>query len=199
MTVGVLLDVGQSITSFASEVVSIDLDVAQDEVHEWTNEVTSNPVEFGAPITDHIQPLPDQLKISGVITNSAISDAAISAVSNGDDRVLTAFEALLKIKEDRKLVTVYARYKIYTDMAIKLINLPRDSKIGDSIKFSIEFMKVRIVNTRVIDVPPGISKKTDKKADASTERKTEPQKNGGKKEPETPKKSTGILKGIFSQ
>ena len=199
MSVGVLLDIGKSLASFDSDLVSIDLDVNLDEVHEWTNEVTSNPVELGAPITDHIQPLPDAVKITGVITNSAISEAALKAFNNKEDRVFDAFQALLKIKEDRLLVTVYTKYRIYTDMAIKSINIPRDAKIGDSIKFSVDFIHVRIVTTQIVDVPPGISRKLDKKLGTVTQRKTEPQKQGGKKETEKMEDAsvaTGIKEGV---
>ena len=98
MSIGILIDVGQSITSIYSDVVSLDLDVTQDEAHEWSNDVTQFPVELGSQITDHIQPLPDKLTISGVITNSAIGENALEELNGGDDRVQTAFDLLLKLK-----------------------------------------------------------------------------------------------------
>ena len=121
MSIGILIDVGQSITSVYSDVISLDLDVTQDEAHEWSNDVTQFPVELGSQITDHIQPLPDKLTISGVITNSAIGENALEELNGGDDRVQTAFDLLLKLKEDRILLTVYTKHKVYTDMALKSI------------------------------------------------------------------------------
>lgn len=91
MSVGILVDVGQSLTKFTSELVSIDLDVTNEEIHEWTNDVTTNPVEIGAPISDHIQELPDKIRITGMISDSAISDNVIRQFSNID-----------KIKEKKK-------------------------------------------------------------------------------------------------
>ena len=182
MSIGILIDVGQSITSVYSDVVSLDLDVTQDEAHEWSNDVTQFPVELGSQITDHIQPLPDKLTISGVITNSAIGENALEELNGGDDRVQTAFDLLLKLKEDRILLTVYTKHKVYTDMALKSVNLPRDSAIGDSIKFKMEFVNVRLVETQTVEVPDGISKKRDKKAGSDVKKKTEPPTNGGKKD-----------------
>ena len=189
MSIGILIDVGQSITSIYSDVVSLDLDVTQDEAHEWSNDVTQFPVELGSQITDHIQPLPDKLTISGVITNSAIGENALEELNGGDDRVQTAFDLLLKLKEDRVLLTVYTKHKIYTDMALKSVNLPRDSAIGDSIKFKMEFVNVRLVETQTVEVPDGISKKRDKKAGSSVQKKTEPPTNAGKKDTRTEFKS----------
>lgn len=190
MSVGILIDVGRSLTSFKSEVVSIDLDVTQDEAHEWTNDVTTNPVETGSPVADHIQPMPDKLTITGMVSNSAISDAAIQQLQNefgsvdgsvALSRVQTTFDLLRKLKEDRKLVTVYTRYKIYTDMALNSVNIPRSAGIGDSINFTASFTHVRIVNTQRVDVPPGIGKK-GKQTSKPLEKKTDSQKAGGNRQ-----------------
>ena len=186
MSVGILVDVGQSLTKFTSELVSIDLDVTNDEIHEWTNEVTTNPVEIGAPISDHIQELPDKIRISGMISDSAISDNVIRQFSNIDDsqfltRSQTTFDLLRNLIKDKKLVTVYTRYKTYTDMALVSINLPRNNTTGDAINFTAEFMHVRIVSTQSVDIPKGISKKKAAKIDKSTQRKTEPTAKGGDK------------------
>jgi len=197
MSIGILIDIGKSITSVKTDVVSLDLDVTQDETHEWTNDVTQFPVEFGSQITDHIQPMPDKLTISGMITNSAIGETALAELSGGDDRTQTAFDLLLKLKDDRVLLTVYTKFKIYTSMALKSVNLPRDAGVGDSIKFKMEFVNVRLVDTQTVDVPPGISKKLDKKSGADVQKKTEPPKDAGKVEPKPVEKSKGILKGIL--
>ena len=198
MSIGILIDVGQSITSIYSDVVSLDLDVTQDEAHEWSNDVTQFPVELGSQITDHIQPFPDKLTISGVITNSAIGENALEELNGGDDRVQTAFDLLLKLKEDRILLTVYTKHKVYTDMALKSVNLPRDSAIGDSIKFKMEFVNVRLVETQTVEVPDGISKKRDKKAGKSVQNKTETPTNGGKTEPKPVEKPKSFAKGFFT-
>lgn len=207
MSLGILIDVGQSPVSVVpydetaieqDTVVSLDLDVTSDEVQEWSNDVTSFPVEIGSPITDHIQPLPDKVSITGIISNSAISETAMSKLSSGDDRCQTAFDLLRKISDDRKLVTLYTRYKIYSDMALKSTNIPRDASIGDSIKFRMEFIHVRLVNTQTIDVPAGISKKLDKKQggkNGSVGHKTEPKKPAGPVTPVVPQSFADALAG----
>ena len=197
MSFGILVDIGQSYNSIESDLVSLDLDVTQDEIHEWNNEVTQYPVEIGSPISDHIQLNPDNLTISGLITNSAIGESALSELAGGDDRIQTAFDVLLELRNNRQLVTVYTKHKIYTDMAIKSINLPRDASIGDSLKFKIEFINIRLVETQTVEVPVGISKKLDKKSGDDVKKKTEPPTNAGKIEPKPVEKPSSFAKGFF--
>lgn len=47
-------------------------DAIRIETHEIGSIVTRNPVERGAPITDHIQDEPDSLTFEGIITNSPL-------------------------------------------------------------------------------------------------------------------------------
>jgi len=203
MSVGILVDIGTSLTKFASATFSIDLDVTMDEVHEWQNDVTTNPVETGSPITDHIQSMPDKITITGMISDSGISDAVIKEFSNVDSsefltRVQTAFDLLYKLKDERKLVTVYTKYKVYTDMAVSSLSIPRNSTIGDSINFTAEFMKVRLVNTQTVDMPKAISAKKTAKTGKSVQRKTEAKKDNGKvATPDlTKSQSSSVLKSV---
>ncbi|MDP1683118.1 MAG: hypothetical protein Q8L39_15270 [Burkholderiales bacterium] len=202
MTIGLLIDVGRSLTSFKGEIISIDLDVTFDESHEWLNDVVTSPVEVGSPISDHIQPQPDKLTISGMIGNSSISDSVIAQLSKIDEssfetRTQTTFDLLRALMESRKLVTVYTRYRIYTDMALASINIPRSAGVGDAINFTAQFTHVRIVETQTVTVP-GISNKKGAKAGGkggSTARKTDEQATGGKKDAIKP--PTSVIRSIL--
>lgn len=203
MALGILVDIGQGYDKVQSDILfgdfrfSLDFDVTIDEVHDWSNDVTQFPVENGSPISDHIRQTPDKVSITGVISNSAFSEIALRDIKSLKDRCQTSFDVLRNLMEGGRLLTVYTKHKIYTNMALKSSNIPRDAAIGDSIKFKLEFINVRIVNTKVVDVPPGISKKLDKKQGDGVKKKTEPQKAGGKVdygEFDTGKKS--VLKGL---
>jgi hypothetical protein len=178
MAVGVLLDVGKSFTSFENSTISIDLDVTQDEAHEWKNDVTLYPVEEGSQISDNIRRMPDKLTITGWITDSPINDESTSS-DNTSSRVSTTFGLLHDLMEARELMTVYTRHKVYTNMALQSCNIPRNGDIGEALNFTLEFVNVRIVSTQTVDVPAGISKKLDKKSDDSTKKKTQPKQEKG--------------------
>lgn len=206
---GILFDSGKSTVSMFSGPVSIELDVTIDESHEWTLDVTTNPVETGAPISDHIQELPDRLTITGMITNTPLTGSIIDIFSNAfqslidgkgnDDRVKTTFDLLRTMYEQRELVNVYTKYRIYENMALTSINIPRSSGIGDAINFTAQFMHIRIVDTQTTDIPSGISKKKDSKSTDSVKKKASPTSKSGAKSnsPVTGEpKSTSVLKGI---
>ena len=206
MSIGILFDIGKAYGSVgytddeSGLITSLDLDVMQDEIHEWQNDVTAFPVEIGSPITDHIQAQPDKISITGIISNSSIGVDALQKQECGEDRCQTAFDLLRKFHEDGILLTVYTRYKVYIDMALKSCNIPRDAAIGDSVKFKMEFVHVRMVNTQTVDVPDGISKKLDKKEGGKSgpvAKKTEPQKAAGKTEAKPVEKPTSALKAFF--
>jgi len=186
MSIGILVDVGKSLTSFGNgTTISIDLDVTMDEVHEWQNDVTTNPVENGAPITDHIQPMPDKLSITGMISDSAISDAVIKSYSGVGEaqfltRVQTHFDLLYQLKEERKLVTVYTKYKIYNDMALSSLSIPRGAGMGDSIEFKAEFVRVKLVSTQTVEIPKGVSPNKKGKLTKPLQNKTQPKVDAGK-------------------
>lgn len=198
MTVGILFAEGQNVTS-------IDFDVTMDEAHEWTNDVTTNQVEIGAPVTDHIQPQPDRLTITGMISDSPLNleiQSEISALNGTDERAQTAFDFLRKMHEKRILLTVYTKHKVYADMALASCNIPRSAGIGMAVNFTLQFMHVRLVSTQTVDVPPGISRKLDKKAGGeagAVAKKTQTQAKAGAVQNKTPTTAKSILSGILGQ
>lgn len=202
---GLLVDTGRSSTAVGSELFSLDLDVTINESHEWTSEVSTNPVEIGSPITDHIREIPDRLVIAGMISDTPLFDSISEQFQGAIDgtsyqpRTQTAFDLLRQLHTDKKLVTVYTKHRVYLNMAIQGINIPRSSGVGQAVNFTIDFMHVRLVSTQSVDVPAGISRKTDKKADAATQKKAAPTVKAGAKQTTTvpEKKSSSVWRGIL--
>ena len=186
---------------------SIEFDATLEELHDWQNEVTQNPVEEGAPVSDHIIATPDKLRLSGVITNSPLRGEFAGQYFGGDTaspRIQTTFEALRALHEARDTITAYTKHAVYRDMAIQSISIPRNAQIGEEVQFTMELVNIRMVRTQMVALPPGISaKKAAKSGGASgpVAKKSEPQKSGGDKESENlakkyPKPETSILKSV---
>lgn len=178
-----------------SSVASIDFDALLEENHEWSNEVSTSPVENGSPVADHIIPNPDKFRCTAMI-----SDSSIFGFTDGDNESLTqkTFNLIRQLHKDRQTITVYTKYFQYDDMAISNVGIPRSSSNGDSLSFNLEFINLRIVNTQTTKVPEGISKKLDKKTPDSVVKKTDPQKTTGAKQgAPAAEKPTSILSGIL--
>lgn len=194
---GIIYDARKPSTSLEG-IESLEFDVVLDETPEWSNEITTNPVENGAPISDHIIPQSDKFRFTAMISEASLLGAS------SDDQSLTqkAHDTLRQLHEKRETVTLYTKYRIYENMGISYIGMPRSSANGNAIILTMEFIQVRIVSTQTTKVPPGISKKIDKKSTDSVKKKTEPQKSAGAKQPipvKPEEKSGSVLSGIFGK
>lgn len=188
-------------TGFENSLGNIELDANLEEGHEWSAEVTTNPVEFGSPVADHIIEQPDRIKIRGFVTDSPLNASAsilglfnLTPVENKTQPVFDLLNALIKSKE---VITVYTKYQIYTDMVLTSVTIPRAPNVGEAIEFTAEFIHIRKVSTQMVDVPPGINQKKEAKSNKALGRKTDPSKNAGKKQPETVTKPSSTLSRIF--
>lgn len=191
-------------TSFGNLYGNIELDAVLDENHEWSAEATSNPVETGAPVTDHVIDQSDKLRIRGFVTDTPLTisqsvDGIINSgqVGNRTQAVFDLLHQLIKIKEP---MTVYTKHRIYDDMVLTNMTIPRGAGVGEAIEFTAEFINIRKVATQMVDVPDGINPKKDAKAggaNGSTAKKSEPAKDGGKKQPETVQKPSSTLSRVF--
>lgn len=171
-------------TSFGNSFGNIELDAALDEEHEWSAEVTMNPVEVGSPVTDHIIEQSDKLRIKGFVTDAPLVSASVGAINKTQD-TFDLLNRLIKLKEP---MTVYTQYRIYDNMVLTNLSVPRSAAVGEAIEFSAEFINIRKVATQTVDVPPGISAKPEAKAGGakgSTSKKAQTSKNVGKKQPKT--------------
>jgi len=172
-----------SSTKVFGGISSIDFDATLDELHDWRNEVTQNPVESGSPVTDHVIERSDRLKLTGTITNSPLRGEFAGQYFGGDNespRIQTAFDAIRELFKSRDVVVVYTKHAIYTDMVIESVSIPRNAQIGEEVQFTMELVNVRFVDTQLVKLPPGISAKKDKKA-GNLGKKAEPQKTAGNK------------------
>lgn len=191
-------------TMFGNEFGNIELDATLSEGHEWQADATTNPVEIGADVTDHVIPVNDRISIRGFVTDAPLNGiigniTSIINGSSGGKRTQAVFGLLYQLIKARLPMTVVTKYHIYTDMVLTAVNIPRDRSTGEAIEFNAEFLHIRLVSTQTVDVPAGISEKKSAKSDAATGNKTEPAKNQGKVQPEsggTPK-SQSVLSGIL--
>lgn len=152
----------------------LELDLAVSEEHSYRNAVSSYPVEEGLDITDHVRAEPERLTLEGFVTNApikylaALRDNPITSGA-GKDRVVTAYEVLLGIAGYKMvqpsgsnwggtalskpvLVDIYTSLRVYTDMILETLTVPRDNGTGDALRFKAEFVKIRKVSTQATTI-----------------------------------------------
>jgi len=165
---------------------SILLDARIDENHNFTNEVTSMPVEDGFDITDNIKEKPFQLSMTGFVSDSPIGGSEIRLGAGDTPYSDEAYDLLLKMFEDKQLVSVQTSLVRYDNMAITSCNIPRDKDTGESITFSMNLQQVRIVENEFTTVANN-AKDVNGKSKGVADR-NDPKRNKGK---QTTKKAKG--------
>lgn len=165
----------------------IELDAAITEKHSAGVEITKHPIEEGANPTDHARVLPFKISVEGMLTNTPLGaetraargvtkDAASSTGAVGAaGPAQRSMSALEKIRTDRRAVTVVSDFRTYENMLISMIEVPRDAKNGEAIRFTITMEEIRFVRSEVarVDVLNRPKKKPTKKVDQTKKPGTE--------------------------
>lgn len=121
-----------------SRVGTVSLDATLSEDHSYRSRVTNFPIENGTYISDHVINEPVRLSIRGLVSDTPLNILAIG------NRSIDAFNRLIEIQERKERISVITGIKVYTDMVITSLNVPRDIATGQSLTFNIEFQKLMI-------------------------------------------------------
>ncbi len=128
---------------------NITLDAELTENHNFASQVTRYPVENGADISDHISIEPESVSIEGIITDSPIGGG------NAEGRYLKTFDDLEQLWRKQDVVDVVTHLKVYQDMAIRSLSIPRDNKTGQALRFTADLQKVVKANRQEVMIPEG--------------------------------------------
>ena len=119
-----------------SSVGTVTFDTMVTEDHKYTSRVTYFPVENGTIVSDHIINQPDVVVLSGLVTDTPLSFLA------GFNRSIAAFNQLVQLHERRQVIDVVTGIKIYKNMAITSLEVPRTVKTGQTLTFNIVLQKI---------------------------------------------------------
>lgn len=122
-------------------IASVVLDAVLSEDHVYNSRVTNYPIEDGRIISDHIINEPETLQLTGVVSDTPL---AFLAPFN---RSINAFNTLVEIHNRRERITVVTGIKVYTDMVITSLQVPRNVASGQSLTFVIDLQKVFLDTT----------------------------------------------------
>jgi len=154
------------------------IDATLSENHTRTAQVTNNPVEKGADVTDHIQVSPIELTINvivsespldvgssvkgvGVATAGAIAGSAaqiaagavLGLLNAGNNRVVDAYDLFTRMIESRIPFTVVTGLKEYESMVITSLSIDRDNTTGRALNFTMNLKQIRLVESAVVVIP----------------------------------------------
>jgi|WetSurMetagenome_2_1015567.scaffolds.fasta_scaffold189292_2 hypothetical protein len=160
------------------DLVLLRLDACIAQGEEYVNVISKFPVEDGFSAVDHIQQEPETITIEGVISNSPVAGVLFagaapvsdynSIVGDGRDRVVTAYETLLRMS-GRRLVRLpdlkgndvsetvpskqimfdlSVKLRVFTDMVFENLSFNFDKMTGDALPFKATCAKIVKVSTK---------------------------------------------------
>lgn len=146
-------------------IAGIKIDGVLYESHSNTADVTKNPVESGADITDHVIVQPSVLVIRGVITDTPfvgiLSPELIETTQrlfgfstpSGDTRSQQGYAALVDIQQRREPIVIQTKLVTYNNMIITSLRVNQDKDTSRIVDFTLEATEIIIVNTEIVAIP----------------------------------------------
>lgn len=137
-----------------TQVITLDCNLG--ETHDFSSEVTDNPIEDGSTIVDNVVSLPTELTIDAVLYGED---------SNGSTSK-ERFAILNTMRREGRLLVITTPFDAYDNMLItslSLANTIEDSAFQGNIRFSMSVKNVVIVNSLQSTVTPSRYKKKVKR------------------------------------
>jgi hypothetical protein len=120
------------------------IDCLLSDNHVFDADVTEFPVESGSTISDNIRNKPLVVTMECLISNAPLGQL-VSLRDKVSDPTDSAYDVLLKIRNDRRPVTIGTSLRHYDNMALQSLSIPRESGRGDELKFTAVFKQIEFV------------------------------------------------------
>ena len=144
-------------TVLKTETIEIGFDITRNQEHTFDSTITSNPIEDGSQITDHIINESDRLSLKGMMSDtpirllSGVRDIAEQGLG-GESRSKSTFDTLKELRDTKTLLTIVTSLNTYTNMAIRSFSVPRDNTTGQTLEFSLDLINVKIVSSKTVAI-----------------------------------------------
>ncbi len=155
-----------------AQIASLVLDASIKENHHTEVDSTDSPVEQGVDITDNLRKKPDVLTITGMVTNfplnagnglttssvqATTAQGTLNATASSQAQWVpgtaeSAYATLLALAGSPNLITVVTALRVYNNMSLKTLDVPRDAHIGEALEFTAVFKEIQIVQNQTVQI-----------------------------------------------
>ena len=183
----------------------IQLDAVISESHVNEVSLTSNPVEFGAEITDNAVVQPKQINILAEVSDTPLGVAAFGQIvdlvtglfgtstSENITRSNAAYNAVIQLQEEREPIEIQTKLRLYTDMVITKVTTIQDKDTSRIVRMSIDLQQVIITQSEIVQLSE------DQLRAGSAREQASPAEKSGRKEAAEPSAATNksVLKTVI--
>lgn len=141
--------------------VTIDdmvLDASLSERHTSLTEITRHPVEVGVSPTDHARIQPQKVVVEGMFSNT-LTSLQMQKARGGESQPgksgasQTLFYQLRDLQRSRRAVSITTSLSFYDNMVLTSLEVPRDPRTGDAVRFTATFEQVVFVRVGTATLP----------------------------------------------
>lgn len=140
------------------QIGQVTVDACLTENHGLEAALTEHPVEDGSTISDHYKIAPRAVTIEAIVSGTPIETgfpgataiASISALANGDDPVMMAWNEIESYFTGAALVDIATKYKTYKKMMLQSFGVVRDAPNGQSLRFTCTARELKIVQVSTV-------------------------------------------------
>ncbi len=125
---------------------SLEMDATIEEKHRITATITQSPVERSTNISDHKIIQPQELVITGIISNTPAQLFSLGDVDPRKKADVVAWDTLEELCKTQELVEVQTSLRLYQNMAVVDVQAPRDAMHQNALEFTVTLKEVIIVD-----------------------------------------------------
>ena len=141
----------------------LEFDATFTEDHTSDLEVTDNPIETGALVSDHAFMLPLRVQITAGVSD-ILTPSGNPAYGGGSGRAQTAFQLLTELQKAAEPFIVQTGLKVYENMVCESIRTSQDRDSANILYFTASLREVLIVETESTTYPPRAGGSTTQQA-----------------------------------
>ncbi|MCA9508575.1 MAG: hypothetical protein KC505_09155 [Myxococcales bacterium] len=162
-------------------IAHIEIDAVIKESHELKAKISEHPTEIGESFCDHVQNLPLELSMNGIITNTPNNFLLFPLVKSLDNFIsgesnnfaFIAYQKLENIFLKREPISISTSLKDYDNMVLESLSIERGAGTTESLHFRLSAKQIRQINQKLIDLPaPKVERAKPKQRMAKQETKT---------------------------
>ena len=145
------MSISQLIFKKGNFIGEIQLDVIVSESAKTNTTITSNPVENGADVNDHIIINPMTFSMSGIVSDTKVSlISTIAAFTKESSPSIEAWDALLELQASRIPFTLITNLKAYDNVVIENLAETQDKETSNSLHFTANLKEFIFVGSQVL-------------------------------------------------
>lgn len=178
--------------SFFQKLGTIELSLVTNRLIQESSTVTTNPIEDGSYVNDHVIKNPTNLSITGLVTEATLKNSILSRGLSLENPLLyennlqDVHDEIYRLYNAREPISIVTPFKTYDNMVMTDLSIPSDIRTSTVFTFTASFVEIVIVSSKIVAVNNQLiksdnAKQKENKGKQTAEKATDEQAENVKK------------------